>query len=438
MNICEYGCGREALYQLKNGKWCCSSHCNKCPIKRKKAKENRKLIPIETTELCSYGCGQIAKYKFKTGKLCCSESYNHCPVNRKKISKKSKGKLMPKPIPIETTELCSYGCGQVSKYKFKNGKLCCSEYLSSCPEISKKISKSVKGKLMPKLIPIETTDLCSYGCGQIAKYKLKNKKLCCDDSWNKCPEISKKISESLKGKLMPKSIPIETTKLCDYGCGQIAKYKLKNGKLCCCKHFNICPENRKKIKLTISQIEDRYSTFTKEESMRYNPDKPNENEIQVRCKNHNCPNSKEQDGWFTPTKSQLSRRIVCLEKPNGNDGCFFYCSDECKEECPLFNRRYDPYKEIDNDLLYIPKEYNTLRDKVFEDQRIEYNIDYNFCEMCESTKNLHLHHYKPVKTHPIMALDPTNGIILCKKCHYKIGHKTGTVCSTGYLANIDC
>lgn len=42
---------------------------------------------------------------------------------------------------------------------------------------------------MPKpiLIPIATGELCSYGCGQVAKYINGAKKRMCDDSSNKCP-----------------------------------------------------------------------------------------------------------------------------------------------------------------------------------------------------------------------------------------------------------
>jgi len=29
-NICDFGCGQKATYQFRNGKWCCSSHFNKC------------------------------------------------------------------------------------------------------------------------------------------------------------------------------------------------------------------------------------------------------------------------------------------------------------------------------------------------------------------------------------------------------------------------
>lgn len=36
MILCEYGCGQEAKYQFKNGKWCCSEYTSKCPIINKK------------------------------------------------------------------------------------------------------------------------------------------------------------------------------------------------------------------------------------------------------------------------------------------------------------------------------------------------------------------------------------------------------------------
>lgn len=38
------------------------------------------------------------------------------------------------------------------------------------------------------------------------------------------------------------------SKLCDYGCGEIANYILKNGKWCCCKKYNSCPQTRKMAK----------------------------------------------------------------------------------------------------------------------------------------------------------------------------------------------
>lgn len=39
VKICEYGCGKEAHFQLKNEKWCCSEMCCKCEAVRKKNSE---------------------------------------------------------------------------------------------------------------------------------------------------------------------------------------------------------------------------------------------------------------------------------------------------------------------------------------------------------------------------------------------------------------
>lgn len=40
---CEYGCGQEAEYQLKNGKWCCSENYQSCPaIREKNSKTHKK------------------------------------------------------------------------------------------------------------------------------------------------------------------------------------------------------------------------------------------------------------------------------------------------------------------------------------------------------------------------------------------------------------
>ena len=36
MKLCDYGCGNEGVYQLKNGKYCCCQNCNSCSEKRRK------------------------------------------------------------------------------------------------------------------------------------------------------------------------------------------------------------------------------------------------------------------------------------------------------------------------------------------------------------------------------------------------------------------
>jgi len=49
-----------------------------------------------------------------------------------------------------------------------------------------------------------------------------------------------------------------------------------------------------------------------------------------------------------------------------------------------------------------------------------------------------VHHSRPQKLEPGFVLDPDFGVACCEKCHYKYGHKPGTECSTGNLANMIC
>jgi len=50
----------------------------------------KNIIPSGT--LCDFGCGNEAKYKFKNGKCCCSYMYQKCPESRRKVGIKSKGR----------------------------------------------------------------------------------------------------------------------------------------------------------------------------------------------------------------------------------------------------------------------------------------------------------------------------------------------------------
>ena len=46
MKLCDYGCGQEAHFQLKNGKWCCSRHPSSCPQIKEKCREGLKRCYI--------------------------------------------------------------------------------------------------------------------------------------------------------------------------------------------------------------------------------------------------------------------------------------------------------------------------------------------------------------------------------------------------------
>ena len=49
---------------------------------------NKAGSPINTDELCSYGCGSKAKYINKSKKYMCSPHSSSCPNNKRKNSQK--------------------------------------------------------------------------------------------------------------------------------------------------------------------------------------------------------------------------------------------------------------------------------------------------------------------------------------------------------------
>ena len=243
---------------------------------------------------------------------------------------------------------------------------------------------------------------------------------------NMSEETRKKMSESHKGKpsgMKGKHLSDKTKKLLS------EQRKGKNNPMYGKKRV-FSKKTRKRMsegsKLKIHTLEERYPLFSKVEELRYNPDV--KGEIQVHCKNHNCPNSKEQGGWFTPTYGQLIERVRQLENPDGNDGGYFYCSDECKSVCPLFNLRSDPLKTNDES-YYTSSEYQQFRTNVLE--RDNYK-----CQYC-GEKAEHVHHERPQKLEPFFALDPDLAWSVCEKCHYKYGHSNKD-CNTGNLANKKC
>ena len=282
-------------------------------------------------------------------------------------------------------KLCSYGCGQEAKYQFKNGKWCCSKSWNSCPIKKLSSSKSMKDKI----------------CSEERKKKISN-----SQKGRKWIEIyGEKKTRMLKNQMSRK----RKGKTYEELYGKVKAKKLK-----------------KERRISIKKIEKRYPFFSKVEEMRYNPDKPNEKEIQVHCKNHNCINSKEKGGWFTPTLIQIQERIRQIEHVDGNDGCYFYCSDECKNQCPLFNTHSDPYKN--KEVYYTSVEYQTFRKFVLE-------RDNYICQFCGG-KATDVHHERPQKLEPFFSLDPDFAWSCCKECHYKYGHKDE--CSTGKLASKIC
>ncbi len=294
--------------------------------------------------------------------------------------------------------LCDYGCGQEAKYPFKNGKWCCSKSHLSCPANKKMRGDKRRGKSHSDKAK-EKMRIAKLG----TKNRLYGKK--------RSDETKRKIGEGNKGK----QISYKTKKKISIATKNGMKRKDIIDKM---KELGLLK------KLTVEKIKEKYPFFYKIEVIRSNPNQANE--IQVHCKNHNCPNSKEQGGWFAPSYSQLYERIRQLEKDYGSGGCYFYCSDECKNECPLYNLKSDPFKDTSNP--YTEYEYKIFREFVLD-------RDKYICQYCGEPA-IDVHHERPQKLEPFFALDPDFSWSCCEKCHYEKGHKDE--CSTGSLATKNC
>ena len=97
-------------------------------------------------------------------------------------------------------KLCDYGCGLEAKFYFKStNKWCCESNTHRCPEQKKQRKKSKY--ISEKITNLNTKILCDYGCGQIALYKIGDRKFCCSKSINQCPDKRKRNSETSKGQV---------------------------------------------------------------------------------------------------------------------------------------------------------------------------------------------------------------------------------------------
>jgi len=303
-------------------------------------------------KLCIYGCGQEAKFKNKSGKWLCSKFWQQCPVKRKEasiISKKSHNtKEFKEKVRKNTLRQLKNETVEQKNQRIKKIKESC-----NTPEFINKqkndtTARWADDKFRDKVIPLLKKD--------------SNKRKNCSKA-----AIKRFLNETKENK----NIRINK-----------AKIGAKN-------YFNnetIIKRNQRinSKKRTIEKLKRKHPIFVIEEEMRYNPDKPGEKEIQVHCKNHNCPNSKEQGGWFTPSSRQIEQRISGLN----NNTSYFYCCDKCKQECHLFNLQSDPnrLKEYINyiNLVYnithksIQKHGNKIKNLKLRGREHGYDLDHKY------------------------------------------------------------
>jgi len=269
--------------------------------------------------------------------------------------------------------------------------------------------------------------ICEYGCGKEAKYllefKLLEDKWCCSKTFYECTSYRKKISEANKDKKFSEERKKNISKA-KKNPSEKTREKMSEA------NKNPSEETRRKMgpnKFTLKDYKEKYPFLFQVEDLRKDP---KTGKMQAHCKHHKCSNSKEKGGWFNLTYTQLYERIRQLYHPDGWGGSYFYCSNQCKQKCDIFNLRKDPCKVENNNLPYTPGERQTLNQFVLD-------RDNYLCQFCGAPAT-DVHHERPIKLEPFFALDPDFAWSCCEKCHYEKGHKKGTKCSTGNLANKSC
>jgi len=212
--LCEYGCGREANYQFKNNKWCCSKYPSSCTSVKAKINRNGqnngmygKKHSEETLNKIKNSVINTLSKKEVRDKIK-KVNIGRIPWNKGKTgiySEETKSKMGPKKRPPKYTTCIE--CGKKTKY---------SNYCKSC---SVKKSKSE----WPKEFNNNEKLLCTHGCGREAKYIFKNGKVSCSKG-QQCPELKRKARIRVI-KTQPHTYPSYNSK----GCIMIDEYGKEYG-----------------------------------------------------------------------------------------------------------------------------------------------------------------------------------------------------------------
>ena len=134
-NLCSYGCGKEGIYQLKNGKFCCSKSCSGCSeIKKKNSEARKKQIAeqkLNGTFTCNFSrfghtawnkgltketdervkkSSETYKNNYKAGKFKLKGGHRHTIETKDKLSE----------IRSKYLEKCPNGFPDVGWYKIQN------------------------------------------------------------------------------------------------------------------------------------------------------------------------------------------------------------------------------------------------------------------------------------------------------------------------------
>jgi hypothetical protein len=122
---------------------------------------------------------------------------------------------------------------------------------------------------------------------------------------------------------------------------------------------------------------------------------------------------------FNPTNKQVSHRLGALNSTKRSGEANFYCSDACKNSCPLF--KFMPGRSVDpRSKLAVDRPKNTrirkCKSKSLKDLQCD-ALGHNYCEKCGDIVDVENHHTLPVAMHGDEAVNPASHILLCFRCH---------------------
>jgi 5-methylcytosine-specific restriction endonuclease McrA len=205
-----------------------------------------------------------------------------------------------------------------------------------------------------------------------------------------CPSCGDKFDNkrdmSIHHKLSHGSSLIEETSSCKVdGCDNVFSYYPSN------KEGKICPK-------CIQNGKNVYEAGLLDEEDISIPDNHVEYE-DVSC--YNCG----KEGSVPPSRIS-GDEYLCSRK----------CLDEYNSE-RMEGENNPRYKDGESIASEYDRDWRKVREKAIQ-------RDNNSCCLCESHKNLHVHHLKPVRTFddPKNAHFLSNAISLCASCHPKVEH----------------
>lgn len=168
-----------------------------------------------------------------------------------------------------------------------------------------------------------------------------------------------------------------------------------NGK---CK---ICSSIHRTLPLFYDSI--LYKKISKHEECRRHP--YSKTLVQVKCAYCNK--------WIDAKRNVIVARLNSINGISPNSDSKIYCSDNCKNLCPVFRMQINERNQANNTSREVDPE---LRKMCFE-------RDNWLCVKCGNNDNLHCHHILSYAHNKILSNDLDNVITVCKECHNKI-HKT--------------